>query len=31
MPALFLVNRNNELSQRLGEKDNLEEALKKLL
>lgn len=31
LPALFLVNRDNELSQRLGEKDNLEEALKKLL
>lgn len=31
LPALFLVNRNNELSHRLGEKDNLEEAVKKLL
>ncbi|MDD6891403.1 MAG: thioredoxin-like domain-containing protein [Bacteroidales bacterium] len=31
LPALFLVNRANELSARLGEKDNLEAAIQKLL
>lgn len=31
LPTAFLVNRNNELSMRIGEKTNLEEAIKKLL
>lgn len=31
LPTAFLVNRNNELSMRLGEKTNLEEAIKKFL
>lgn len=31
LPTAFLVSRNNELSMRIGEKTNLEEAIKKLL
>lgn len=31
LPTAFLVSRNNELSMRIGEKINLEEAIKKLL
>lgn len=31
LPSAFLVNRSNELSLRIGEKTNLEEAIKKLL
>ncbi len=31
IPTAFIVNRNNELSLRLGEKTNLEEAIKKFL
>lgn len=31
LPSAFLVNRNNELSMRVGPKTNLEEAIKKLL
>lgn len=31
LPTAFLVNRNNELSMRLGEKADLEEAIKKFL
>ena len=31
LPTLFLVNRNNELSHRVDEKENLEDAIKKLL
>lgn len=31
LPTAFLVSRNNELSIRIGEKTNLEEAIKKLL
>lgn len=31
LPTTFLVSRNNELSMRIGEKTNLEEAIKKLL
>ena len=31
LPTAFLVNRNNELSMRLGEKTDLEEAIKKFL
>lgn len=31
LPTAFLVNRNNELSLRIGEKTNIEEAVKKLL
>ncbi|CDA76345.1 uncharacterized protein BN697_02512 [Bacteroides sp. CAG:530] len=31
LPTAFLVNRNNELSMRLNEKTNVEEAIKKLL
>ena len=31
LPTAFLVNRSNELSMRIGEKTNLEEAIKKLL
>ncbi len=31
LPAAFLINRNNEVCLRVGEKTNLEEAIKKLL
>ena len=31
LPTSFIVNRNNELSMRIGEKTNLEEAIKKFL
>mgnify|MGYP003049660449 FL=1 len=31
LPTAFLVNRNNELSLRVGEKTNMEEAIKNLL
>lgn len=31
LPTAFLVSRNNELNMRIGEKTNLEEAIKKLL